>query len=454
MINPQPILSISELNRFARQILEREFPLCWVSGEVSNLTRAASGHIYFSLKDHAAQVRCVMFRMRAQTIPWRLENGQHIEAQVLVSLYEPRGDFQLSVEAMRRAGVGRLFEEFTRRKEKLQLAGLFATERKRPLPRFPQRIGIISSPQAAAVHDVLIALRRRTTHLPVILYPTFVQGESAAEGIAAAISQAGQRNECDVLLLVRGGGSMEDLWAFNEEIVARAIADSHLPIVSGIGHETDTTIADFVADVRAATPTAAAELATQAWFGMPETLATYQGRLHTAIARIIAQKQQHLDRCALRLIDPASRVHQARAKLSMLSASLHRHFVTHLHTQRMHIDSLAIRLNRDVPKTDAYLGQLALLDQRLQTAMARQQQQRRHKLETLGTALAHLNPRNIQARGFAIVHAENGKTVSSIQGLQLGTILTIKFHDGQATTRVLETKSSPHDMTGTAEDAC
>jgi exodeoxyribonuclease VII large subunit len=454
MTSPQSILSISELNRFARQILEREFPLCWVSGEVSNLTRAASGHVYFSLKDQAAQVRCVMFRMRAQTIPWRLENGQHIEAQVLVSLYEPRGDFQLSVEAMRRAGIGRLFEEFTRLKEKLQHAGLFAEERKQALPRFPRRIGIVSSPQAAAMHDVLVALRRRAAHLPIILYPTPVQGEAAPGGIAAAISQAGQRDECDVLLLVRGGGSMEDLWAFNEETVARAIADSHLPIVSGIGHETDSTIADFVADVRAATPTAAAELATQGWFEMPETLAAHQGRLHAAMARIITQKQQHLDRCSLRLIDPISRVHQSRSRLDMLSARLHRYFVTHLHTRRMHINSLAIRLNRNVPKTDAYLGRLALLDQRLQTAMARRQQQRRHALDTLGTTLAHLNPRNIQARGFAIVRTENGKTVDSIQGLHPGAILAVEFHDGQATTRVLETKSSPPDKTGTAEDAC
>jgi len=216
MADPQVVLSISQLNRLTRQVLEREFPLCWVTGEVSNLTRAASGHVYFTLKDVAAQVRCVMFRMRAQLVPWRLENGQQIEARALVSLYEPRGDFQLTVEAVRRAGLGRLFEEFSRLKEKLLREGLFAPERKRPIPRFPRQIGIISSPQAAALHDVLVALGRRAPHLGVILYPTQVQGETAAAGIAHMQGNATSAMYCCLSAVAAAlktcGPSMKKSW--------------------------------------------------------------------------------------------------------------------------------------------------------------------------------------------------------------------------------------------------
>ena len=258
---PAPILTISLLNRLARERLESAFPLCWVAGEVSNLTIASSGHAYFSLKDSSAQVRCVMFRNRAQLLGWRLENGQHIEARVLVTLYEARGDFQLNVETARKAGVGNLYEQFVRLKEKLEREGLFAEERKRPLPAFPRRLGVVTSLQAAALRDVLSTLKRRAPHLEIVLYPTLVQGEEAPAQIVAALETASRRSECDVLILCRGGGSLEDLWAFNDETVARAIRACRVPVVAGIGHETDFTIADFAADRRAATPTAAAELA-------------------------------------------------------------------------------------------------------------------------------------------------------------------------------------------------
>ncbi|MFZ2629025.1 MAG: exodeoxyribonuclease VII large subunit [Rugosibacter sp.] len=443
MADPQAVLSISQLNRLTRQALEREFPLCWVTGEVSNLTRAASGHVYFTLKDVAAQVRCVMFRMRAQLVPWRLENGQQIEARALVSLYEPRGDFQLTVEAVRRAGLGRLFEEFSRLKEKLLREGLFAPERKRPIPRFPRQIGIISSPQAAALHDVLVALGRRAPHLGVILYPTQVQGETAAAGIANAIKQAGQRNECDVLLLVRGGGSIEDLWAFNEEIVARAIAGSGLPIISGVGHETDTTIIDFVADLRAATPTAAAELATQGWHEIKEKVAAFARILHTAMGYRITQEQQRLDHYSLRLTHPATRLRHGRDQLNFLGARLHTGMANQLRQQRMRINALDLRLSHNLPHMEGRQGRISLLAQRLKMAMLNLHQQRQNSLDNMAAALAHLNPHSILARGFAIVRADDGKVVSNIKTLHPGASITLELSDGQAIARILATHSPP-----------
>jgi exodeoxyribonuclease VII large subunit len=438
MNSAETVFSISQLNRLARQALEREFPLCWVSGEISNLTRAVSGHVYFTLKDDTAQVRCVMFRLRAQSIPWRLENGQQVEVRVLVSLYEPRGDFQLTVESMRRAGLGRLFEEFSRLKEKLRLAGLFSPEKKHPLPRFPRRIGIVSSPRAAALHDVLTSLRRRVPHLPVILYPTQVQGESAANDIAQAIAKAGLRNECDLLLLVRGGGSIEDLWAFNEEIVALAIAGSRLPIISGVGHETDTTIADFVADIRAATPTAAAELATQGWFDIVGKLTGFSRTLNSAISRRITQEQQRLDRHALRLIDPATRMQREKSRLDMLSIRLHIALMNNLRAKRARLDTSALRLNRCAPRMASRQSHLSLLAQRLRTTMMHHHQHRRHLLDTMTKAFAHLNPHNIQARGFAILRTPQGATIGSIHHLYVGEQIALELHDGRATARVLD----------------
>ncbi|MFZ3285973.1 MAG: exodeoxyribonuclease VII large subunit, partial [Telluria sp.] len=256
-----PVLTVSALNAQVARLLERSFPLTWIGGEISNFTRAGSGHWYFTLKDDAAQVRAVMFRGRAQFAGFIPREGDKVEVRALVTLYGARGDYQINVEAIRRAGVGALYEAFLRLKEKLAARGLFDQERKRALPLFARAIGIVTSPQAAALRDILSALRRRAPHVRVVLYPTQVQGQLAAEKIAQAINTASRRAEVDVLLVCRGGGSIEDLWCFNEEVVAHAIAACRMPVVAGVGHETDFTIADFSADLRAATPTAAAELA-------------------------------------------------------------------------------------------------------------------------------------------------------------------------------------------------
>ena len=247
-----PVLTVSALNQAVARLLERSFPLTWIAGEISNFTRAASGHWYFTLKDDGAQVRAVMFRGRAQYAGFTPREGDKVEVRALVTLYGARGDYQINVEAIRRAGVGALYEAFQRLKEKLAAQGLFDQERKRAIPMFARSIGIVTSPQAAALRDVLIALKRRAPHVGIILYPTPVQGQQAPEKIAHAIRTASTRAECDVLLVCRGGGSIEDLWSFNDEAVAHAIADCSMPVISGVGHETDFTIADFAADLRAA----------------------------------------------------------------------------------------------------------------------------------------------------------------------------------------------------------
>lgn len=404
------ILTVAELNRLARATLERDFPLLWVAGEVSNLTRAPSGHWYFTLKDADAQVRCAMFRSRAQSVPWRLENGQQVEARALVTLYEARGEFQLNVESLRRAGLGRLYEAFLRLKEKLAAEGLFAEERKRPLPRFPRRLGIVTSPRAAALRDVLAALARRAPNLPCVIYSVLVQGAEAAGQIADAIRVAGERNECDLLLVVRGGGSLEDLWSFNEEIVARAIAASPIPVVSGVGHETDVTIADLAADRRAATPTAAAEIASAGWFEAAGEVAQLAAALQSAMRANLERRMQRVDLLARQLVHPAERLARSRQRLDHLASRL-----------AGAGDRLAARRRQQ------------LANMRLRLAHARPNLERhRTRLARLAAGLAALNPQAALARGYALVRTPDGQLVRSHHQLAEGMPLDLRFAEGAA----------------------
>ena len=437
MLDTATVVSISELNRRARATLESEFPLLWVAGEISNLTRATSGHVYFSLKDEAAQARCVMFRSRAASIPWRLENGQQVEARVLVSLYEARGDFQLNIETLRRAGLGRLFEAFARLKARLEAEGLFAAEHKRTLPRFPSRIGIVSSPGAAALRDVLVTLQRRAPHLEVILYPSLVQGNSAADDIARAITEAGQRDECSLLLIVRGGGSIEDLWAFNEEVVVRAIASSTLPIISGVGHETDTTITDYVADLRAATPTAAAEIATQGWYAAAGEIADLEAALSRAVQYRVASGQQDLDHLSLRLVHPATRLAQSRDRLALQGSQLDASMARGLRRHRDRLNRAALSLGRTVPRTERCSGVIGLLAQRLDTAIRDQHRKRLNTLDNIAAALAHLNPEATLARGFSIVRDANGELITDASSVQTGQTVSLYLARGSAEASIL-----------------
>lgn len=317
-----PVLAVSALNQAVARMLERNFPLIWVAGEVSNFTRAASGHWYFTLKDDAAQVRAVMFKGRSQYAGFTPREGDKVEVRTLVTLYAPRGDYQLNVESIRRAGVGNLYEAFLRLKEKLEQEGLFNPARKRPLPAFTRCVGIVTSLQAAALRDILSTLQRRAPHVRIVLYPTPVQGDGAAARIAAAITTASARVECDVLLVCRGGGSIEDLWSFNDENVARAIVASPVPVISGVGHETDFTIADFAADLRAPTPTAAAELCATPRNDWINLLQDHASDLTRAFKRHLAERGQTVDWLSRRLVSPSAYISHERVKLGALQARL------------------------------------------------------------------------------------------------------------------------------------
>lgn len=319
---PGGVVTVSQLLRSVRDTLERRFPLMWVRGELSNLSRAPSGHCYFTLKDDGAQVDCVMFRSRFTAVDFELRNGAQVEVRALVSLYEPRGRFQLTVEAVRPAGLGPLYERFMRLKKKLEEEGLFDAAVKRPIPEHPRAIGVLTSLAAAALRDVLTTLARRNPAIPVIVYPAPVQGEGAAARIAAMLAKANARAECEVLLLVRGGGSLEDLWAFNEEALARAIRASAIPVVVGVGHESDFTIADFAADRRAPTPTAAAELVSPSRAELAARLAECARGLAREMRRQLQYASQAVDACARRLVHPAQRLRSYEQMLTQLCARL------------------------------------------------------------------------------------------------------------------------------------
>lgn len=420
------------LNRLARERLESAFPLCWVSGEVSNLTNASSGHVYFSLKDAAAQVRCVMFRNRAQLLGWRLENGQKIEARVLVTLYEARGDFQLNIETARKAGLGNLFEQFLRLKEKLEHEGLFSSNTKRPLPRFPRRIGIISSPQAAALRDVLTTLGRRSPQTTLILHPTPVQGEGAAAQICRAIHLAEKRQECDVLIVCRGGGSLEDLWAFNDEVLARTIRASAIPIITGIGHETDFTIADFAADCRAPTPTAAAELAAPEQYLLRKKLIDYRKSLQNRFNESLNQRYQQLDWLSNRLKHPSQDLLQQREHLLNLQHRLDNHLSQTLMRRKNALSALNQRLLVARPDIQRYSRRIDALSAHLrhdwQTAFAG----KHADLGRLAAGLKQLDPHSVLARGYSIVSDNTGKIITDSAALEQNDRITVCFHRGRA----------------------
>lgn len=425
-----PVLSVSALNTAVARLLERSFPLAWVSGEVSNFTRAASGHWYFTLKDDAAQVRAVMFRGRAQYADFVPREGDRVEVRALVTLYAARGDYQLGVEAIRRAGVGNLYEAFVALKAKLEAEGLFAPATKRALPAFATIIGVVTSPQAAALHDVLTALRRRAPHCRIIVYPTPVQGAGAGERIAAAIATAAARNECQVLLVCRGGGSIEDLWAFNHEAVARAIVASPMPVISGVGHETDFTIADFAADVRAPTPTAAAELATRAradWLGQ---LGAYGDGLQRAWRRQQAERCQTLDWLSRRLVSPVATIAHDRLRIHSLRQRLGHATRIPLTQARHGLLQLGTRLAAGFPDTTAPRIRLADQSRRLAGHMAASSSSQRHALAALAAQLELLNPQRTLERGYAIVTDPRGAILRSPAALHPRELIGVRLARG------------------------
>ena len=389
-----PVLTVSQLVRNVRDVLERRFPLQWVAGEISNCRPAPSGHLYFVLKDEQAQADCVMFRSRAAALDWELKEGQRVEARVLVTLYEPRGRFQLTVEALRRAGLGPLYERFLKLKDQLEREGLFDPAAKRPIPEYPRAIGIVTSLAAAALRDVLTCLRRRNPSIPVIVYPAPVQGEGAAAKLARALATANARAECDVLLIVRGGGSIEDLWQFNEEALARAIRASEIPVVVGVGHETDFTIADFAADERCPTPTAAAERVSPSREQLLGQIAELGFQLSRGISRKIGYAMQTVDGLQRRLVHPAER----------------------LRASTQHLAHLRTRLSRAMPqRLAALLGQV----------------------KHLRAGLAAFDHPALLARGYSVTRNEKGEIIRDAAKVSEGEKLKTALAEGWLESKVV-----------------
>ncbi|WP_137175809.1 exodeoxyribonuclease VII large subunit [Massilia sp. HP4] len=435
------VLSVTALNQQVARLLERSFPLVWIGGEISNFTRAASGHWYFTLKDDAAQVRAVMFRSRAQMAGFTPREGDKVEVRALVTLYGARGDYQINVEAIRRAGVGQLYEAFLRLKEKLAAQGLFDADRKRALPLFARSIGIVTSPQAAALRDVLTALRRRAPHVRIVLYPAPVQGQFAADKIAEAIMTASRRAEVDVLLVCRGGGSIEDLWSFNEECVARAIDACAIPVISGVGHETDVTIADFAADVRAATPTAAAELAATP---RADWLASLEGDaldLQRAMERRLHDAGQGLDNLSRRLLNPSAQIGHQRLKLLSMATAMTHAVKLPVNRHKLALAQLQQRWSRHRPDMRALRAQLLSDGRHLNASLGNRIKQNRDALAGLAAQLELLNPQRTLERGYAIVRDGKGQIVRDPAQIHARDTLTVRLAGGSAEVGVAQVQS-------------
>jgi exodeoxyribonuclease VII large subunit len=363
-----PVLSVGDLNRAIAESLTEQFEFVLVSGEVSNFKAYDSGHWYFSLKDEEGQIRCVMFRGKNLSVGFMPQSGDQVEVSASVSMYVPRGDVQLTVHALRKAGLGGLYEAFLKLKDKLAKAGLFDEERKREIPSYPRAIAIVTSTQAAALKDVLTTLARRAPHVPVFIYPTLVQGVDAPPGIIHAIERANQDALAEVILLVRGGGSLEDLWAFNDEELAHAIANSQLPIISGVGHETDFTIADFVADLRAPTPTGAAELVTPKREDLLNELSAYQDILSQRLEQRLEREAQTLDQLGLRLKHALPNADRMREQITQWQQRLSQGAQVYFSAQKRNQAHWGAQLETLNPQRTLERGYAVILNQDKQAA--------------------------------------------------------------------------------------
>jgi len=408
----QEVLAVSELIRMVARIFEQQFPLLRVRGEISNLSLASSGHLYFSLKDQHSQIRCVMFRMKAQLSGLKPKDGDLVEVLAQLSIYEPRGDMQLQIEQMRAAGQGDLQLQYLRLKQKLQSEGLFDQERKRPLPAVPRAIGVITSLKAAALRDVLATLAQRMPSIPVVVYPASVQGVAAPGELMEALGLANARGDCDVLLLVRGGGSIEDLWAFNDEALARCIAASNLPVVAGIGHESDVTIADFAADWRAPTPTAAATQSCPSAATLFKQLDHGLHNLHMHWQFLTRRLEQKIDHLARELKSPSQRV-QDRAQ------------ALHAYTLRLH-----------PPALDRLSQRLDMQAHSLRQIMEHAFESRQQNLAFFAKQFSLLSPQRVLERGYAMALDGSGRVVSEAAQVSTGEALRLIFSRGSIQVQV------------------
>ncbi len=438
----QQVFTVTRLNSAVRMILEQDLGLVWLTGELSNLAMPSSGHWYFSLKDLGAQVRCAMFKGNNRRVAFRPQDGMQVLVQARVSLYEPRGDYQLIIESMQPAGDGVLALRFEELKRRLGAEGLFDEGRKRPLPREPRAVGLVTSATGAALHDMLTVLKRRAPDLPIFIYPTQVQGSAAIGQIVAAIGLANRRAEVDVLIVGRGGGSLEDLWCFNEEGVARAIANSAIPVISAVGHEVDVTISDFAADLRAPTPSAAAELVAPDQSARAQRLAHLWQRLvqamnrhQTAARHGFVLLQKRLDHQ-----DPKRRLEQQSQRLDELSARLQQLLNQRLHQGERRLANLELRLQAKSPERLLAIGRRRhqLAEERLHALIAKRQDQASHRLAMLTARLDGVSPLATLGRGYSITRTQSGDVINRAAQVNAGQTLVTTLAEGHLQVRVEE----------------
>ena len=437
---PASFFTVSQLNRSVRQLLENEMGQIWLSGEISNFTQPTSGHWYFTLKDDKAQIRCAMFRTTNRKVLFRPQHGQQVILRATITLYEPRGDYQLIVEQMHPAGDGQLQLKFEKLKQQLTAEGLFASHYKKPLPTPAKCVGIITSSTGAALHDILNILKRRDPSLPVIIYPTQVQGAEAIEKIAATIELANLRHECDVLIVGRGGGSLEDLWCFNEERVARAIFASQIPIISAVGHETDVTIADFVADLRAPTPSAAAELVSRDRDEMQQRLTYQQQRLTMAMDYYFSRRLQQITTLANRLQKqhPESQLAIKNTLLVRLNQRLHQAMSTKLLLAERRHQRLKETLYQTAPtqRIHHYHQQLTALNYRLSQATQEQLHQAKHRFAVSCSQLNAVSPLATISRGYSVTTTTEGQLLKQAKQVAVGEPIVTRISDATLISRV------------------
>ncbi|MGF1784748.1 exodeoxyribonuclease VII large subunit [Photobacterium swingsii] len=429
------IFTVSSLNAEVRLLLENEMGIVWLVGELSNLSMPVSGHWYFTLKDSRAQVKCAMFRGNNRRVTFKPANGTQVLVKARLSLYEPRGDYQLIIESMQPEGDGRLQQQFEQLKMNLAAEGLFAQSLKKQLPEQPKRVGIITSKTGAALHDILNVLQRRDPSLPVVIYPTMVQGEGSAISIAQAIGRANARQECDVLIVGRGGGSLEDLWAFNEEIVARTIAASQIPIISAVGHEVDVTIADFVADMRAPTPSAAAELVSRDNSHQTQKINQKTQQLTHSVRQYLSDRRRHLTHLQHRLErqHPQLRLNQQSQRLDDASSRLERamkNYIVH-HRQHLNRNEHKLALHSPVQTLKQQANRLERVESRLHDAMDRRLLTARHQLAMAAEKLETVSPLATLGRGYSITRDSKGKVIRDTNQVSHGDTITTKVANGE-----------------------